>query len=881
VKKSILDVLIERASATLYLDGERRIVKIKGIADELLAMPAEKALGTDIVEHLATAYRSTIPGIMERCVDTGRSESVSLRFLSGKEPRQVLFVPRDFSATNWPEGAVIQLQDITSGLRIHDVSFLSHELFNSVLNDIGEGIIVLDPALNITHINDFAVSLLGIVREDLLGGDISALPTPLLILLPGKDTARIFDQGLEAHKVVHLKRIDGDEISLLLNYYPVKDADGAVTHVVETLQDITEEQKTADKIQAINRRLQEKVRELSVLNKLSVDFNICTSGEQLYTRVVSTIVCGLGFHDTVAILSLRDSEGGPLRLRAFFGTEEDAASKLIEKPAGVEPNTLISIAGGGGIPGVAENKLISAIYSPIVIDGQTIGYLNVFNRSEDPLIREEETLLRILGENLGHFVKRVRAERALREKVLTLSLLKSLGDALQSCKNLSQTAYVFLTGVTAEQGLGFNRALFFVIDDERKRLRGMMAVGPATLDEAARIWSSLGHDSEEFSRLLRDFSRIDLLQDTQLNRLTRQQAISCADESCFHAAFVDGTPKAMRLDELPDCQEKRMLGGLGIGTFAVSALSVAGELTAVLIVDNFVTGRPITDGDLRFLDLMARTTQGHLENLRLYEELERKVESLKRSNELLQEHRTRLAKLQQLGALGEMAASVAHEIRNPLVSIGGFARSLFEDRSIDDAARPYLKIIVDEVSRLEKVVTNLLNYAKPMRAKYRTVSLREVIQQAITIIEPEFTDSGLQIVTRLDRSGDKVWIDPHLIRHMLLNLMNNAHRAMKPGGRLTISTRMTADQIRIAVRDTGKGIPRQNHEKIFEPFFTTRSAGTGLGLAIVQNIVKSHGGGITLKSKAGSGTTFLITLPRVEPNGNSEPAEEDDDLEED
>jgi PAS domain S-box-containing protein len=867
VNKSILDVLIERASVALYLDNARRIVKIKGETGDLLAMPAERALGTDIKEHLAPAYRDTIPGIIERCVDTGRSESVSLRFLTGNEPRQVLFIPRDFSATTWPERAVIQLQDITSGLRSHDVSFLSHELFNSILNDIGEGIMVMDPALNITHINDFAANLLGLVREELLGRDISALPSPLLVLMPGAETARIFEQGLESHKIAHVKQGDGEELSLLLNYYPVKDADSKVTHVVETIQDITEEQKTADKIQAINRRLQEKVRELSVLNKLSIDFNTCTSGEQLYPRIVSTIVCGLGFHDTAAVLSLRDAEGGPIHLCAFFGTEEEIAGQLIVKPDNEIPNSLIRVADGNLSSSLKKYGLSSAIYSPVVIEGETIGYLNVFHRSEDPIIREEVTLLRILSEHLGQFLKRVRAEGALKEKVLTLSILKSLSDALQAGKNLSQVYYVFLTGVTAEQGLGFNRALLFVLDEEGKKFRGGMGVGPATPVEADRIWRSLGHDSEQFTRLLYDFSRIDLLQATELNRIIRQQAISCDEGSYLASALKEGSPKRFKLEEFPECDDKKMLSSLGIEQFAAKALSVAGQTVAILIVDNFVNRMPISDGDLRFLELMSRTTQGHLENLRLYGELEKKVESLKRSNELLQEHRTRLAKLEQLGALGEMAASVAHEIRNPLVSVGGFARQLYDERTSDDPDSQYLKIIIDEVSRLENVITNLLNYAKPMKAKFRTVSLREVIQQAIAIVEPEFADAGLEIITRLDRSNDKVWIDPHLIRHMILNLMNNALRAMKPDDRLTISTRITSDQIRIAVRDTGRGIPKEHHARIFEPFFTTRSAGTGLGLAIVQNIVKAHGGNINLKSKVGSGTTFLITLPRVEPDG--------------
>ena len=340
MKKSILDVLLERASASLFLDAEGRIIQLKGEASSLMQGGEGDNLGTPLAEHLEPAYRNTVVGIMERCLYSGRSEAVALKFKTAREPRQVLFIPRDFSSVNWPPKAVIQVQDLTGSLRTHDISFLSHELFNSILNDIGEGILVLDPELNITHINDFAANLLGLERDRLLGRHASNLPDSLIDLLPGRETPRIFSEGMEFHKVAHVRLDSGKELSFLLNFYPVKDAGGVITHVVETLQDITEEQKTASKIQGINRRLQEKVRVLSVLNKLSVDFNTCTEGDQLYPRLASTIVCGLGFHDTVSVLSLRDHEGGELRLRSFFGAEEADARELISRPTGVAANRL-------------------------------------------------------------------------------------------------------------------------------------------------------------------------------------------------------------------------------------------------------------------------------------------------------------------------------------------------------------------------------------------------------------------------------------------------------------------------------------------------------------------------------------------------------------
>jgi len=150
-----------------------------------------------------------------------------------------------------------------------------------------------------------------------------------------------------------------------------------------------------------------------------------------------------------------------------------------------------------------------------------------------------------------------------------------------------------------------------------------------------------------------------------------------------------------------------------------------------------------------------------------------------------------------------------------------------------------------------------------MQAEFRSVLLREVIQQAITIVEPEFSDAGIEIITHLDRQAGPALFDPHLIRQMILNLMNNALRAMPDGGKLYISSKFDGKSMRIVMRDTGQGISPEDQEKIFEPFFTTHSSGTGLGLVIVQKIVKRHLGSIIVKSKPGTGTTFLITLPYV------------------
>jgi signal transduction histidine kinase/PAS domain-containing protein len=863
MRKSILDVLLERSTTSLFLDGGGRIVETSG-SPETLGIHNSDILGRHLSELLEPAYRGSVDDIIERCLLHGRQEAVALRFTSGKEMRQLLFTPRDLTALDWPEAAALRIQDLTSALRTHDISLLSHELFNAVLNDIGEGILVLDPNLKITHINDFASRLLNLDKGQLVGSFTEQLPPRLMEIAPEEETIRLFEEGMESNKLAHLPGPEGGDLSLLVNYYPVKDASGRISHLLVTLQDMTEEQETARKIQRINRRLQEKVRELSVLNKLSSDFNTCSDCEELYPRITTTIVCGLGFHDTVAVLALSEEDGLEPMLRSYFGIDREYAELLKSKPSGLSDNKVIGEEAAAKVELLRRLQLNNAIYSPVVREGVLVGYLNVFHRPAEPIIEEEATLLRIITENLGHFLQRVRAERRLRQKVLTLTVLKQISDALQKSKELEQIAYVFLTGVTAEQGLGFNRAVFLLIDGDRETLAGRLAIGPMNAAEAARIWNELRLEEIDFGRLLTDFMKIELLRNSELNRLISGRSLKIGDSDLCRIAFQEPSSRRLGIGEIKTKDDRELLVAAGFERFAVAPLFAAESPIGLLIVDKKFTGDEISVEDLRFLDLVANQAQASLESNLLYRELQSKVESLKLSNMLLQEHRSRLANLERLSAVGEMAASVAHEIRNPLVSIGGFARSLYDECSPDDANRKFLKIIRDEVERLEGVVTNLLTYAKPIKPHFRYTLIRDVIQEVIAMVEPEFSDAGIKIVTRMDRKTVETWIDPDLIKQALLNIFNNSSHAMPSGGMLHISTKVREDEIQIGIRDSGPGISRENLKRIFEPFFTTRPAGIGLGLAIVQNIVKSHGGKIKVGSWLGRGTTFQIRLPIIE-----------------
>ena len=232
--------------------------------------------------------------------------------------------------------------------------------------------------------------------------------------------------------------------------------------------------------------------------------------------------------------------------------------------------------------------------------------------------------------------------------------------------------------------------------------------------------------------------------------------------------------------------------------------------------------------------------------------------------------RREVARSQRLASVGRLAAGVAHEIRNPLSSIKGFAtyfKERYPDRPDDQQTAD---IMIQEVDRLNRVVGQLLEFARPVPVKPKPVSLQALLNDSIKLIRDRAAEKNISIQTQNNTRMDEVRIDPDRINQVLLNLYLNAIDAMESGGELKVEISVDEQhrKIVIQVSDTGRGISRENLSKIFEPYFTTKSTGTGLGLAIAHNIIDAMGGKITVESDRQVGTTFTVALPNSDENKN-------------
>jgi two-component system sensor histidine kinase HydH len=220
----------------------------------------------------------------------------------------------------------------------------------------------------------------------------------------------------------------------------------------------------------------------------------------------------------------------------------------------------------------------------------------------------------------------------------------------------------------------------------------------------------------------------------------------------------------------------------------------------------------------------------------------------------------------RLASLGRLAAGVAHEIRNPLSSIKGFA-TYFKERYRDNPDdQKTSEIMIQEVDRLNRVITQLLEFARPPVIQKKRASLQNLIQHSLKMIERQASAKQIQVLSHLPPEIKEVDLDPDGINQVFLNLYLNAVEAMDPGGTLSVS--LSVDEgsawVKIMVSDTGSGISKEDLEHIFDPYFTTKQTGTGLGLAIVHKIVEAHGGEVRAESEIGRGTTVSVLLPATD-----------------
>ncbi len=624
----------------------------------------------------------------------------------------------------------------------------------------------------------------------------------------------------------------------------------------------------------VSLQAKKRIAELSTLHAIGMAISSTLELGELLNRI--TLSSAKILQADGSILRLLDEEGRVLKAVASFGLEAENRA-LEEVPFGEDMAGRVALTGESLLIRNApaspysfekfRRDVSSAVCVPLIFKSRTIGTLDLFSfrqkaRQEKIFDEEDKSLLSTLANQIAIAIENAiilqRAELLAQEKdraAQELSFLYEVSRNMLTTVKLDQLLRIVLICATLGKRGGFDRAALFLVDENEHVLKGMLGVGPVSREEEAG-WRQMLEEGRLFTK---DWSIPAEIENTGYNTQVQQIRIPLEDGNSVLIKTLRGK-RAYHVEDATTnpALNAEFLRQFGARTFALLPLLAKGRAIGLIGVDNVLTGRPITFSDLGFLTLLGNQAALALENSRLYS-------NLQEINTQLLQTQNRLIQSEKLAALGEVVASIAHEIKNPLVSIGGFARRLDRNTSENTPEKKYLRIVLKEVKRLENILNETLAFCKDSTITSGPHHLNRIIEETLSVLDGEFQDKRISVTRELAGNLPPVLGDPQQIKQVFLNLFVNAVQAMGHNGTLTVKSsflsRGERDFVQVGVYDTGGGIKREILDNIFNPFFTTKQDGTGLGLAITHKIVTQHRGELEVINHPGVGATFLVRFP--------------------
>ena len=443
------------------------------------------------------------------------------------------------------------------------------------------------------------------------------------------------------------------------------------------------------------------------------------------------------------------------------------------------------------------------------------------------------------------------------QKLKELTFLYRMSNTMLSTIQLNKLSHLILTALTSGDAPFFDRAMLFLINERSATMQGMLGISRQTsaglINPDAEIEDILSSrwdicDDDMIRQRDAEFSCQVRQSRLELNRSRNAASRAVVEKKIV---FVPDTSRAKEID-------RDFVRRFGISSFAIAPLIAKEKVIGVIVVDNPSSGRTISKDDLRFLQLFANQAGMAIENSMLYNRLGDANRSLREA----QEH---LIQGERLSTIGEMAASIVHEIKGPLVSIGGFARRLERGLPASLTEHGAATTIVREVERLEKMLTDILSFSRKTTICYSCCTITDIVEECLSISAPAFDENRVTLIRNYPRSDISLLADSQQLEQVFLNLLANALDTMKDGGeiRITISPAKLngSKAVSVKISDTGGGIPLEALGNIFNSFFTTKETGTGLGLPIANRIITNHGGKIHVNNNEGSGVEFNVVIP--------------------
>jgi signal transduction histidine kinase len=454
-----------------------------------------------------------------------------------------------------------------------------------------------------------------------------------------------------------------------------------------------------------------------------------------------------------------------------------------------------------------KEGLVSMLSVPMCIKDRVIGVINCYTSFPHSFSKSEEEILTTVANQAAICIE---------------------NSGLTEAFDIDEILRLVLEGVT--KNIGFDRARLYLINEKRNTLECKMAVG---IDEEKIKGIALHLDPED-----------------------SVVARSVSDRKPFIIQDAGQDPRVN-----PFLREK-----LNLHSLLVVPLLAKGKALGAIAADFLEPNKSITKETLESVTAFAQQAGLAIYNAFMYQELkafsQQMEEKIQKTTADLRKTEAQLIRSEKLAALGQLAAGIAHEIRNPLTSINILIHSLTENFPPESARREDLQVIEEEIRRINEIVDQFLRFARPAPPRLQKADVLSVFEETLQLLRPQMEKYRI-IVQKEFQVLRPISMDREQMKQVILNLLLNAVQAMPNGGRLTLRGQVLEDGqwVTLSIQDSGIGIPSEDMNKLFDPFFSTKEGGVGLGLSIAHRIIDQHHGKIEVESAPGKGTLLTVWLP--------------------
>jgi signal transduction histidine kinase/putative methionine-R-sulfoxide reductase with GAF domain len=454
-----------------------------------------------------------------------------------------------------------------------------------------------------------------------------------------------------------------------------------------------------------------------------------------------------------------------------------------------------------------KEGLVSMLSVPMCIKDRVIGVINCYTSYPHAFSKNEEEMLTTVANQAAICIE---------------------NSGLMETLDIDEILKLVLEGVT--KNIGFDRARLYLVNEKRHVLECKMAVG---VDEEKIKGITLPLDPED-----------------------SVVARSIFEKQPFIIPDASQDPRVN-----PILKEKFNLHSL-----VVIPLLTKGKPLGAIAADHVEPGKNITSEILESAMTFAQQAGLAIHNALMYQELkafsQQMEEKIQKTTADLKKTEAQLIRSEKLAALGQLAAGIAHEIRNPLTSINILIHSLRQNISSGESRSEDFKVIEEEIHRINEIVDQFLRFAKPAPPHLERTEVTSIFEEILQLLRPQM--EKLRISVQKDfRSVPLITIDNEQMKQVILNLLMNSIQAMPEGGQFRLEGEVSKDGqwVELSIRDSGVGIPPEDMDKLFDPFFSTKEGGIGLGLSIAHRIIDQHHGKIEVTSNPNEGTIFTVYLP--------------------